>query len=84
MNTFWSEEMAKLVIENISIEQARELAHWYEGQGEQDADVWFECQDHEPRLRAPLTDVGRGVVNGKRVGPGWMEESGDTITIHCK
>ena len=64
--------MAKLVIENISLEQAEALAHWYEGQGEQDADVWLENNG----LRSPLTDVGRK--------GGCIITEGDTVTLYCR
>jgi hypothetical protein len=47
--------MGKLIFENISVEDAEILAKWYEGQGEQDADVWFEVKGK----RAPLVDIRR-------------------------
>ena len=39
--------MARCIFDNLTIEQARVLADWYEGQGEQDAQVWFEENDVE-------------------------------------
>ena len=45
--------MAKLIIEVPTLAQAYDLALWYEGQGEQDANVWFETRD----LKAPKADV---------------------------
>ena len=47
--------MAKLIIENLTPEQAKVFASWHEGQGEQDAGVWFEDRNVE----TPLTDVSR-------------------------
>lgn len=64
--------MARLIIENISLEQAKALAHWYEGGGEQHAGDWLDAQD----MKAPLTDVGRK--------GGWMKTEGDTVTIYCR
>lgn len=63
--------MARLIIENITLKQAKALAHWYEGQGEQDADVWLE----EQGCRAPLVDVAKN---------GWLNVDGDSVTIFCK
>jgi phage anti-repressor protein len=45
--------MAKLIIENLTLEQAEELAHWYEGSGEQSADVWFDIRE----LKTPFANV---------------------------
>ena len=64
--------MAKLIIENLTLEQAKELAHWYEGQGEQDAGVWFECQDKS----APSVDVSHK--------PSWIQIDDEVVTIWCK
>ncbi len=48
--------MAKLIFEgNISLDQAKELAHWFEGSGEQQAGDWFECRDCD--FEAPISDV---------------------------
>lgn len=65
--------MAKCIFENLSPEQAAMFAEWFEGQGEQDCEVWFE----ENGVDAPITDVGR-------VG-GYMEieDSGDVI-VYCR
>ncbi len=63
--------MAKFIIDGITLEQAKELAYWYEGQGEQDADVWFA----EKGIETPVTDV----PNKK-----WMIVNEDTVTIQCK
>ena len=42
--------MARLIIENISREQAVELANFYEGHGEQVADDWMQAQGLRHRL----------------------------------
>jgi len=31
-------------------QQAEQFIHWYEGQGEQDASIWFECRQVEGEL----------------------------------
>lgn len=43
--------MAKVIFDGLTVEQAEMMAHWFEGQGEQDIVVWAECQD--PRLKLP-------------------------------
>lgn len=35
--------MATVLFTNLTFEQAKMLAEWYEGQGEQNADIWFDC-----------------------------------------
>lgn len=42
--------MARCIFENLTPEQARVMAQWYSGQGEQNADDWFEenCSDPSP------------------------------------
>jgi hypothetical protein len=47
--------MAKCVFENLTAEQAKVLASWFEGQGEQDCVPWFDASATPP----PLTDVQR-------------------------
>ena len=48
--------MARLIFDGpITLEQAEELAHWFEGSGEQQACDWFECQDCE--FESPMSDV---------------------------
>lgn len=44
--------MAKVIFEGLTAEQAITLARWYEGQGEQSADVWFDCNG----VPTPMTD----------------------------
>lgn len=55
------------------MEQAKELAHWYEGQGEQDASIWFEINGVE----TPMVNV--------RAKP-WLvvDEASQTVTVNCK
>lgn len=64
--------MAKVIFEVPTIEQAEELAKWYEGSGEQDALLWFEIK----HLDTPFTDV-------QRKG-GFMKVEGDAVTVYCK
>lgn len=66
--------MARFIIDGITIEQAKELAHWYEGQGEQEASGWFECQDGG--IEAPMTEMDHE--------PSWINETKDEVTIYCK
>lgn len=43
--------MFKLLIEGFKTKaQAEAFADWYEGQGEQDADIWFEIHQSEGKL----------------------------------
>lgn len=46
--------MARLILDGMTMEQAIELANYYEGHGEQVADEWM----MEHGLRAPLTCMG--------------------------
>lgn len=64
-------KMARCIFENLTPAQAKRLAEWYEGQGEQDAEIWFDD------IPTPMTDV-------QRPG-GYMEEleNGDII-VYCK
>lgn len=65
--------MARCIIDGLTIEQAKTFAEWYEGQGEQDAGVWFEVNE----VPTPMTDVGRpgGCIE--------IQADGD-VTVHCK
>lgn len=45
--------MARAVFENLTPAQAKELVNWYEGQGEQDAGIWFEINE----VPVPYIDV---------------------------
>lgn len=64
--------MAKCIFENLTPEQAKILALWFEGAGEQDCVDWFENKG----VRAPITDVGRK--------GGWKSINGDDVTIYCR
>ena len=57
---------------NLTRAQAREFASWYEGQGEQDADIWFDenCEDG-----TPMTDGAKGYYK--------IHEDGN-VTVFCK
>lgn len=58
---------------NLSPKQAQTLADWYEGQGEQDAGVWFEVHG----VDVPMTDVARK--------GGYLEKDSDgNLIVHCK
>lgn len=69
--------MAKLVFENLTDSQARTLADWYEGQGEQNASDWLEehCEDKG----SVYADVGN---------PFWLTESVEdnelVVRLRCK
>ncbi len=65
--------MAKCIFENLTKKQAKVLAEWYEGGGEQYADPWFEEHD----IRAPLVDVAR------KGGYQKILKNGDVI-VYCK
>lgn len=64
--------MARVIFEGLTLKQAEVFAEWYEGQGEQDAGVWFEDRD----LETPMTDCGRK--------GGYKKVDGDTVTVYCK
>lgn len=57
----------------LTKKQAEILAEWYEGQGEQDADVWFE----ENEVETPMTNVQR------EGGYKEVDENGNVI-VYCK
>lgn len=41
----------KVVVEGFNtIAEANEFCNWYEGQGEQDASIWFECRKDEGKI----------------------------------
>lgn len=65
--------MAKCIFENLTPKQAKVLAEWYEGQGEQSAEYWFE----EKRTKTPMTDCGR------KGGYKEILENGDVV-VYCK
>ncbi len=61
--------MARLILDGLTKKQAKALADWFEGQGEQDCAVWLE----DRRVKCPHVDYEKG----------WLEESGDDIIVHC-
>lgn len=63
--------MARVVFEDLTLEQAKVFADWFEGQGEQDCIPWFE----DCNVPAPMADVQR---------KNWLEEKEDEIVVHCK
>lgn len=64
--------MARCIFENLTLEQAKTLADWYEGQGEQDADVWFDIQ----KVKTPYVNVQRK--------DGGITINGEDVTVYCK
>ncbi len=65
--------MAKCTFENLTPKQARVLAEWFEGQGEQDCEYWFQ----EQKVESPLTDVNR--AGGYKE----VKNNGDVV-VYCK
>lgn len=64
--------MFKVVVNGFATEkQARAWISWYEGQGEQDASVWADCQD-EP---FPHMTV---------MGKDWLKVDGNELSIQVK
>ena len=67
--------MAKVVIEGFSsLEVAKMFCDWYEGQGEQDAHMWFDCNCLPP----PMTNM--------RHPEGFctVDEDTETVTMRVK
>jgi hypothetical protein len=64
--------MAQLIFDGITLEQARALARWYEGQGEQEAATWMEISN--PDLEVPMVRVQN---------PKWCRETEHAIIIDC-
>ena len=50
--------MSRLIIENLTEEQAIALADWFEGQGEQDCYEWF----YEQNVPSPKVDCSKDYV----------------------
>jgi len=65
--------MARCIFENLTPKQAKVLAEWFEGQGEQDCAIWFDAQD----TPSPLTDVQR------KGGYREILPNGDVV-VHCR
>ena len=64
--------MARIIMEKMTLEQAKMFAEWYENQGEQDAYEWFDLNG----LRAPMTDVQHK--------NGFMEVRGEDVIVYCQ
>lgn len=65
--------MAKVIFENLTPKQALVLSDWFEGQGEQNCDIWFDANN----TPSPLTDVQR------KGGYREILDNGDVI-VYCK
>ena len=51
----------KVEIEGFNTkEEAEEFINWYSGQGEQDADIWFDCRKEEGTIDASSMNVDCG------------------------
>jgi len=61
--------MARCIFDNLTHEQAVTLAKWFEGQGEQDCEFWFESKGVKP----PTVNV--------RTSP---EIDGEDVIVHCR
>lgn len=66
--------MARVIFEGLTNEQALTLSDWYEGQGEQNADYWFDVNCEDP---TPVTDVSR------KGGYREVLDNGDVV-VYCK
>ncbi len=56
------DNMAKVIFENLTPKQAKILAIWYEGQGEQDAEVWFDVNGSVVPLVESTKQEGDDVI----------------------
>ena len=50
----------KCIFDNLTKKQAKTLAEWYSGQGEQDADTWFDTCG----IPTPMSDDIKVLHNG--------------------
>ena len=62
--------MAKVIFEDLTMEQAKTLASWYSGQGEQDCAIWFDTGD----IPVPYVDDVKTKI----------DEETETVVIHCE
>lgn len=67
--------MAKLIIDNITMNQAKVLADWYEGRGEQDAQCWFD--ENGNGEDSPTVDVSNKKCKS-------IDKKNETVTLLCK
>jgi hypothetical protein len=64
--------VARVIFEGLSMKQAETLASWYEGQGEQSAEVWFDIND----VPVPYVDIrGKGIE---------VDKKKEEVTVYCK
>lgn len=52
--------MARCIFENLTEEQAVTFAQWFDGQGEQDCDIWFDDRE----IKSPMTGKISKLENG--------------------
>lgn len=64
--------MARVIFEGLTSAQAEMIAHWFEGQGEQNLYEWASCQDDD--VKPPLTDCK---------DPNWLAVDGDDVIVKC-
>lgn len=55
--------MARLIFENLSLQQAMQLAEWFEGQGQGDSAPWL-TQNYCTPVKVDRVEDWRRVVNG--------------------
>lgn len=72
-DTLHKNKKVKCTFENLTPKQAKILSEWYEGQGEQDANIWFD----EHGVEVPYTDVSR------KGGYREIDEEGN-VKVFCK
>lgn len=60
-------------------EQVKAFASWYEGQGEQDASIWFECRKEEGEIDVDFMPVDCQAMFGK-----WDDFEGKNMDLILK
>lgn len=65
--------MAKCIFEGLTAEQAKLMAEWFCGAGEQDCEPWFDANG----VKSPVSNVRRD--GGSRE----ILDNGDVI-LHCR
>ena len=79
--------MYKVTIEGFkNKDEAEQFIHWYEGQGEQDIDIWLECRrDEGMDIRQYLTvDCPKTYQHNKPNTKNGIEWIGDTAMMYIK
>lgn len=66
------QDKVDLVFKNLTRGQALTLSSWYEAQGEQDQDIWFDIQG----VPSPCADVSRP--------GGYREETENQVIVHLR